>query len=112
MGLFGRSKQQSQQQPQPQQSVNRAYKLDKRIDLVLQELKQKRAEKCQSMGFSALRTGQDLRYIERKTQELYTLAVAELKAGAKVSDTFQNLYDNHTVLDVDREIVERMFSGK
>lgn len=86
-------------------------KLDTDIDGVLQDLKQSRVDKCQNMGLSMAKIGQDLAYIERRTREYYSLAVQDVKKGQSQSQAYQNLMDNAGT-EADREIIARMFSIK
>jgi len=104
MGLFDSIK--------PKKETAKVRKLDKNIEGVVNDLKKNRADKCQSMGMSALQIGQDLRYIEKKANDLYAAAIAEIKLGSNTVQAYQSLLDNHAASEADRLIVERMFSGK
>jgi len=106
MGLFdfGRPK------AAPQTSDIKA-RLNTDIEGVLKDLKQVRVDKCQNMGLSMSKIGQDLAYIERKTREYYSTAVQDIKNGQSHGQACQNLMST-AATDVDRDIVSRMFSTK
>lgn len=106
MGLFdfGKSK------ATPQNPDIKA-RLDKDIECVLKDLKQSRVDKCQNMGLSMSKMGQDLAYIERKTREYYSTAVQEIKVGQTHSQACRKLLDA-AATEADRDIVNRMFSVK
>lgn len=106
MGLFdfGRSK------PATQTSDAKA-RLNTDIEGVLKDLKQVRVDKCQNMGLSMSKIGQDLAYIERRTREYYSTAVQDIKKGQSHGQVCQNLMNN-AATEADRDIVSRMFNMK
>ena len=106
MGLFDFGKTKA-----PASSSSVAAKLDKDIEGVLKDLKQARVDKCQNMGLSMTKIGQDLAYIERKTREYFSLAVQDLKNGQTHGQAYQNLLDA-AITDMDHEILARIFSVK
>lgn len=106
MGLFDFGK-----PKQTAQTVDPKAKLDKDIEQVMKELKQGRVDKCQNMGLSMSKIGQDLAYIEKRTREYYTTAVQDIKGGQSHGQACQNLL-NSAGTEVDREIIARMFSLK
>lgn len=86
-------------------------KLDTNVEGVLKDLKQSRVDKCQNMGLSLSKIGQDLAYIERKTREYYSTAVQDIKGGQTQGQAYQNLM-NSAGTEADRDIIARMFSAK
>lgn len=86
-------------------------KLDKDIDTVMKDLKQSRVDKCQNMGLSMSKIGQDLAFIERKTREYYSTAVQDIKSGQTQGQAYHNLLDSATT-EAERDIITRMFSSK
>lgn len=86
-------------------------KLNTDIDGVLKDLKQVRVDKCQAMGLSMSKIGQDLAYIERRTREYYSIAVQEIKNGQSHGQAYQSLLSSAGT-EADRDIIARMFSTK
>lgn len=106
MGLFDFGKPKAA----PQNSDIKA-RLDTDIDCVLKDLKQMRVDKCQNMGLSMSKMGQDLAYIERRTREYYSAAVQGIKSGQSHSQACRTLLDS-AATEADRDIVSRMFTMK
>lgn len=86
-------------------------KLDKDIERVMKDLKQSRADKCQSMGMSVSKIGQDLSFIEKRTREYYTTVVQDIKGGKTQAQAYQSLMES-AATEADRDIIQRMFSVK
>lgn len=87
-------------------------KINKDIEGIMTDLKKSRALECQNQGMSVSRMGQDLAYLDRKVKEYYNEAVKQLKTGKSQGEAYDFIIDNLTNSNIDRLIVEKIFSGK
>ncbi len=78
----------------------------------MNELKKTRAKECQNLGMSVSKMGQDLAYLDRKVKEYYNEAVKQLKSGKSQGEAYEHIMDHLTSTEMDRRIVEKIFSGK
>lgn len=104
--IFGFGKGKKQASPHSQRKIN------KDIEGIMIELKKKRAKECQNMGMSVSKMGKDLAYLDKKVKEFYNEAVKQLKQGKTHGEAFDYIMNNLATSDMDREIVDKIFSGK
>lgn len=103
MGLFGSKKPNTI-------SIKRKLTLD--YHGVLKDMKKSRVDQCQRNGASLSQMGMDLAHLERKAREFYNLAVKLIKDGESHEDVYNHLVVEVASSDVDRLIIEKLFSAK
>lgn len=103
MGLFSNNKSKSG-------PSNKKLTLD--YHGVVKEMKKTRVEQCQRNGASLSQIGMDLAHLERKARELYNTSVKYVKDGQSYEEAYNNLMQIHAASDVDRLIVEKLFSAR
>ncbi len=103
MGLFGSSKSSNS-------SVKRKLTLD--YQGVLREMKRNRVEQCQRNGASLSQMGMDLAHLERKAKELYNASVKLIKDGQSHENAYNEIMTSQASSDVDRLIIEKLFSAR
>ena len=104
--IFGFGKSKKEVSPHSHRKIN------KNIEAIMNELKKKRAKECQNIGMSVSKMVQDLAYLDRKVKEYYNEALKQLKSGKSQGEAYEYIMDNLTHSDIDRQIVEKIFSGK
>jgi len=103
MGLFGNRKTNAT-------IIKRKLTLD--YHSILKELKKNRVEQCQRNGASLSQMGMDLAHLERKARDFYNMSVKLIKDGENHDDVYNHLISTQASSDVDRLIIEKLFSAK
>lgn len=104
--IFGFGKGKKETSPHSNRRIN------KDIEGIMRELKKNRAKECQNLGMSVSKMGQDLAYLDKKVKQYYNEAIKQLKTGKSHGEAYEYIMDNLANSDIDRKIVDKIFSGK
>lgn len=87
-------------------------KINKNIEGIMKDLKKKRVIECQNIGMSVSKMGKDLAFLDKKIKSLYNEAIKQLKSGKSHNEAYDHLKQNTASSNMEREIIDKIFSGK
>lgn len=86
--------------------------LSKNIEGIMKDLKKERVLECQNLGMTINKMGQDLSFLDKKIRGIYNEAIKELKVRNSHEEVYEFLKESYASSDIDRNIIDRIFSIK